>query len=154
MNSFLDGFSGYNQVSIPEQDKDKTTFTTDWRTYAYHKMPFGLCNAPATFQRMMTTIFQDHLRKFLEIFINNFCVFGPRDQHINHLQQTFDKCREAQLSLHPEKCFFFMPSGILFGHRVSSEGIAMDKDKVKVIEALDPPTNIRELRAFLGHVGY
>ncbi|OAE22608.1 hypothetical protein AXG93_3149s1000 [Marchantia polymorpha subsp. ruderalis] len=105
-------------------------------------------------QRMMTTIFQDHLRKFLEIFIDDFCVFGPRDQHINHLQQTFDKCREAQLSLHPEKCFFFMPSGILLGHRVSSEGIAMDKDKVKVIEALDPPTNIRELRAFLGHVGY
>lgn len=108
-------------------------------------MPFGLCNAPATFQRMMTTIFQNDLRKFLEIFIDDFCVFGSRDQHLNHLQQTFDKCREAQLSLHLEKCFFFMTSGILLGHRVSSEGIAMDLDKVKVIVALDPPTNLREL---------
>ncbi|OAE29022.1 hypothetical protein AXG93_2683s1000 [Marchantia polymorpha subsp. ruderalis] len=120
--SFLDGFSGYNQVSIREQDKDKTTFTTDWGTYAYHKMPFGLCNAPATFQRMMTNIFQEHLRKFLEIFIDDFCVFGKRK--------------------------------ILLGHRVSSSGIAVDTEKAKVILKLEPPTNLRELRAFLGHVGY
>ncbi|OAE24676.1 hypothetical protein AXG93_4040s1030 [Marchantia polymorpha subsp. ruderalis] len=152
--SFLDGFSGYNQVSIREQDKDKTTFTTDWGTYAYHKMPFGLCNAPATFQRMMTNIFQEQLRKFLEIFIDDFCVFGKRSEHLSHLKQTFDKCRESSLSLHPEKCFFFMTSGILLGHRVSSDGIAVDIEKVKVILELEPPTNLRELRAFLGHVGY
>lgn len=152
--SFLDGFSGYNQVSIREQDKDKTTFTTDWGTYAYHKMPFGLCNAPATFQRMMTNIFQEQLRKFLEIFIDDFCVFGKRSEHLSHLKQTFDKCRESSLSLHPEKCFFFMTSGILLGHRVSADGIAVDVEKVKVILELEPPTNLRELRAFLGHVGY
>lgn len=83
--SFLDGFLEYNQVSIREQDKYKTTFTIDWGTYTYHKMPFGLCNALATFQRMMTTIFQDHLWKFLEIFIDDFCVFGSRAKHLEHL---------------------------------------------------------------------
>lgn len=140
--SFLDGFSGYNQVSIREQDKDKTTFTTDRRTYAYHKMPFGLCNAPATFHRMMTNIFQKQLRKFLEIFIDDFCVFGRRSEHMRHLRQTFDRCRESSLSLHPEKCFFFMTSGILLGHKVLSSGIAVDTEKAKVILKLEPPTNL------------
>lgn len=142
--NFLDGFSGYNQLSIREQDKDKTTFITDWGTYAYHKMLFGLCNAHVNFIRMMNTIFQDHLKRFLEIFIDDFCVFGPHDQHLSHSQQTFDTCktfvvseslfvcllcRESQLSLHPEKCFFFMTSGFLLGHRVSAEGISVDKQK-------------------------
>lgn len=93
--NFLDGFSGYNQVSIREQDKDKTTFITNWGTYAYYKMPFGLCHAPATFQRMMSTIFQDHLRKFLETIIDHFCVFGSHAQHLDNLQQTFKRCMES-----------------------------------------------------------
>ncbi|OAE27364.1 hypothetical protein AXG93_1609s1000 [Marchantia polymorpha subsp. ruderalis] len=67
---------------------------------------------------------------------------------------TFERCRESQLSLHPEKCFFFMTSGILLGHRVSASGIVVDVEKVKVILALEPPTNLQELRAFLGHVGH
>ncbi|KAL3694641.1 hypothetical protein R1sor_008292 [Riccia sorocarpa] len=152
--SFLDGFSGYNQVSIREQDKDKTTFTTDWGTFAYNKMPFGLCNALATFQRLMTNIFKDFLRKFLEIFIDDFCVFGSREKHLEFLKKTLEKCRETQLSLHPEKCFFGVPEGILLGHRISERGIEVDWEKVKVIWELDPPKNLRELRGFLGHVGY
>ncbi|OAE29228.1 hypothetical protein AXG93_1614s1000 [Marchantia polymorpha subsp. ruderalis] len=87
--------AGYNQVSIREQDKDKTTFITNWGTYAYYKMPFGLCHAPATFQRMMSTIFQDHLRKFLETIIDHFCVFGSHAQHLDNLQQTFKRCMES-----------------------------------------------------------
>ncbi|OAE34645.1 hypothetical protein AXG93_3267s1130 [Marchantia polymorpha subsp. ruderalis] len=146
--------TGKIRVSIREEDKDKTAFTTDWGAYAYHKMPFGLCNALATFQRMMTNIFQEQLRKFLEIFIDDFCVFGRRSEHLGHLRQTFDRCRESSLPLHPEKCFFFMTSGILLGHRVSSSGIAVETENVKVILELEPPTNLRELRAFLGHVGY
>ncbi|KAL3698608.1 hypothetical protein R1sor_012684 [Riccia sorocarpa] len=151
---FLDGFFGYNQVSIREEDQNKTTFTTDWGTFAYNRMPFGLCNAPATFQRLMNTIFKDFLRKFVEVFIDDFCVFGRREEHFEKLQMTFDRCREMGLALHLEKCFFMMTEGILLGHRVSGRGIEVDNEKVKVIIALEPPTNLRELRAFLGHVGY
>ncbi|OAE26957.1 hypothetical protein AXG93_225s1000 [Marchantia polymorpha subsp. ruderalis] len=75
-------------------------------------------------------------------------------EHLGHLRQTFDRCRESSLSLHPEKCFFFMTGGNLLGHTVSSSGIAVDTEKVKVIFELEPLTNLRELRAFLGHVGY
>ncbi|KAL3679659.1 hypothetical protein R1sor_022615 [Riccia sorocarpa] len=152
--SFLDGFSGYNQVSIREEDQSKTTFTTDWRTFAYNRMPFGLCNAPATFQRLMNTIFKDFLRKFVEVFIDDFCVFGTRAEHFENLKLTFERCRKMNLALHPEKCYFMMTEGILLGHRVSARGIEVDTDKVKVIWQLEPPTNLRELRAFLGHVGY
>ncbi|OAE24794.1 hypothetical protein AXG93_3086s1010 [Marchantia polymorpha subsp. ruderalis] len=77
-----------------------------------------------------------------------------REKCVVSKEQTFDKCRESPLSLHPEKCFFFMTSGILLGHPVSAERIAVDAEKVKVILALEPPTNLRELWAFLGHVGY
>ncbi|KAL2624212.1 hypothetical protein R1flu_008457 [Riccia fluitans] len=93
--SFLDGFLGYNQVSIREEDKDKTTFTMDCGTFVYHKMPFGLCNALATFQRMMITIFQEFLRKFLEIFIDDFCVFRPKKDHLNSLAIVFQRCRDS-----------------------------------------------------------
>jgi Reverse transcriptase (RNA-dependent DNA polymerase) len=84
--SFLDGYSGYNQVSIRQEDQDKTTFMTDLGTFAFWVMPFGLCNAPGTFQWIMMIIFQDFLRKFLEIFINDFCVYGAEKDHLKHLK--------------------------------------------------------------------
>ena len=83
--SFLDGFSGYNQVSIRIVDQLKTTLTTEWRIFAFNWMPFGLCNAPGTFQRLMMDIFRDFLRYFLEVFIDDFFVFSKRDQHLGFL---------------------------------------------------------------------
>jgi hypothetical protein len=117
-------------------------------------MPFGLCNGPGTFQRIMMVMFQEFLRKFLEIFIDNFCVFSSDEEHLDHLRQTFEKCLESGLYLHPEKCFFGMQQGVLLGHVVSSKGIEVDKDKIKVIVDLLVPTNISELRGFLGHTWY
>ena len=104
--SFLDGFSGYNQVSIREEDQLKTTFTTDWGTYAFNRMPFGLCNAPGTFQRLMMDIFQDFIKHFLEVFIDDFAVFSNWVGHLSYLRKAFQRCRETQLKLHPGKCFF------------------------------------------------
>ena len=72
--SFLDEFSGYNQVSIKEEDQHKTAFATEWGIYAYRVMPFGLTNAPATFQRLMTHAFKEYLQIFLEIFMDDLCV--------------------------------------------------------------------------------
>ena len=76
--SFLDGFLGYNQVQITHDNRPLTTFTTDWGTFAYNVMPFGLCNAPATFQRVMTQAFNKYLRKFMEIFLDDFCILGSK----------------------------------------------------------------------------
>ena len=81
--SFLDGFSSYNQVKIAKEDQLKNTFTTDWATYAYTVMPFGLCNAPATFQRVMTQAFQKYLRISMENFLNDLCMFSSRKEHLD-----------------------------------------------------------------------
>jgi len=152
--SFLDGFAGYNQIHIKKEDQSKTTFTTDWGTFAFSRMPFGLCNAPTTFQRAMMVIFNDFLRDFMEIFIDDFCVYGSTEDHTEHLRQTFERCRWAGLSLQAEKCFLAMTEGILLGHKISKKGIEVDYDKIAVVLALEIPTNLKELRGFLGCVGY
>ena len=152
--SFLDGISGYNQVFIRLEDQLKTTFTTEWGTFVFNRMPFGLCNAPGTFQQLMMDIFQDFLRHFLEVFIDDFAVFSKKQDHLNFLKKTFERCRETNLKLHPGKCFLEMESGLLLGHVVSKNGLEVDLDKVKVILALTAPTNIREIRGFFGCVGY
>jgi len=152
--SFLDGFSGYNQVFIRKGDQLKTTFTTEWGTFAFNRMPFGLCNAPGTFQRLMMDIFKDFLRHFLEVFIDDFAVFSGRTDHHEFLRKTFQRCRETGLKLHPGKCFLGMESGILLGHVVSRQGLEVDSDKVRAILALVAPKTVREVRGFLGCVGY
>ena len=152
--SFLDGFSGYNQVQIAMEDRIKTTFTTDWGTYAYTVMPFGLCNAPATFQRAMTVAFQDYLRHFMEIFLDDFCVFSTKETHAECLSKCFAQCKKYGISLNAAKCQFLVPCGKLLGHIVSIHGIMVDPAKVAVIINLPLPDSVTEVRAFLGHVGY
>jgi hypothetical protein len=152
--SFLDGFSGYNQVFIRMNDQLKTTFTTEWGTFAFNRMPFGLCNTPGTFQWLMMDIFKDFLRHFLEVFIDDFAVFSNKEDHLEYLRKTFQRCRETNLKLHPGKFFFGMSSGILLGHIVGPHGLQVDMDKVKTMLALLAPSNVREIRGFLGCVGY
>jgi transposase InsO family protein len=152
--SFMDGFSGYNQIQIYEPHRWYTTFTTDWGTFAYMVMPFGLCNAPATFQRVMTEAFQEYLRKFMEIFLDDFAVFGTMEQHADYLQKCFDKCMEFGISINAAKSAFLVPFGKLVGHIVSERGIATDPDKVTIIASLPIPTTVSEVKGFLGHTGY
>ena len=102
----------------------------------------------------MMDIFQDFLKHFLEVFIDDFAVFSRWVEHLDYLRKTFQRCRETKLKLHPGKCFFGMLAGLLLGHIVSRKGIAVDVAKVIVMLALLAPTNLRELRGFLGCVGY
>src|SRR5450759_588711 len=152
--SFLDGYSGYNQVCIREEDQLKTAFTTEWGVFAFRRMPFGLCNAPGMFQRLMMNIFHDFLRKFLEVFIDDFAVYGKAKDHVDHLRMTFQRCRETGLKLHPGKCFFAVQEGILLGHKVSKKGIEVDKEKIVVWLAVAFPTNLTKVQGFLGCTGY
>jgi hypothetical protein len=152
--SFLDGFSGYNQVFIRMNDQLKIKFTTEWGTFAFNRMPFGLCNAPGTFQWLMMDIFKDFLRHFLEVIIDDFAVFSNQEDHLEYLRKTFQRCRETNLKLHPGKCFFGMSSGILLKHIVGPHGLQVDMDKVKTMLALLVPSNVKEIQGFLGCVGY
>jgi hypothetical protein len=106
---FLDGYFGYNQVPVDPEDQEKTTFTCPFGTFAYRLMPFGLCNAPATFQRCMISIFSDMVERFMEIFMDDFSVFGSFFQECqHHLTLVLVRCKEKNLVLNWEKCYFMV----------------------------------------------
>lgn len=152
---FLDGYSGYNQIAVNPEDQEKTAFTCPFGVFAYRKMPFGLCNAPATFQRCMLAIFSDLVEKCIEVFMDDFSVFGASfDLCLVNLDTVLKRCVETNLVLNWEKCHFMVTEGIVLGHKISSRGIEVDKAKVEVIEKLPPPTNVKGIRSFLGHAGF
>nr|GEV59425.1 reverse transcriptase domain-containing protein [Tanacetum cinerariifolium] len=123
---FLYGFSCYFQILIDPQDQEKTTFTCPYGTFAYRRMPFGLCNAPGTFQRCMMAIFHDMIEKTMEVFMDDFS----------------------------EKSHFMVKEGIVLGHKISKNGTAIDKANVDVIAKLPHPTSVKGIRSFLGHAGF
>ena len=150
--SFLDGFSGYNQVLMALEDREKMTFVTEWGAYASNVMTFGLKNAPTTFQRMVQEIFKDYLTTFMRVFLDDFSVFGSKVEHVAQLRLCLQRCRETRLSLNPAKCVFGVKSGVLLGHVISQAGIAIDIKKVEAIVSLEAPVNIKQLGRFLGQV--
>ncbi|CAL8988366.1 unnamed protein product [Prunus brigantina] len=152
---FLDGYSGYNQIAIAPEDQEKTTFTCPFGTFAYRRMPFGLCNAPATFQRCMMSIFSDMVEKFIEVFMDDFSVFGDSfDQCLHNLSKVLARCEQTNLVLNWEKCHFMVNQGIVLGHVISSKGIEVDKAKIDLIASMPSPTSVKEVRSFLGHAGF
>ncbi|CAN6691955.1 unnamed protein product [Malus baccata var. baccata] len=152
---FLDGYSGYNQIVIAPEDQEKTTFTCPFGTFAYRHMPFGLCNAPATFQRCMMSIFSDYVEKIIEVFMDDFSVFGDSfDGCLHNLSLILKRCVETNLVLNWEKCHFMVKQGIVLGHIISEKGIEVDKSKIDLVRHLPYPTSVREVRSFLGHAGF
>jgi len=159
---FLDGYSGYNQIVVDPEDQEKTAFTCPFGVFAYRKMPFGLCNAPATFQRCMLAIFLDLIekcieviKKCIEVFMDDFFVFGATfEDCLENLDTVLKRYVETNLVLNWEKCHFMVKEGIVLGHRISGKGIEVDKAKVEVIEKLPPSTNIKGVRSFLGHADF
>ncbi|GJZ91489.1 reverse transcriptase domain-containing protein [Tanacetum coccineum] len=149
---FLDGFSGYFQIPIDPKDQDKTTFTCPYGTFAYRRMPFGLCNAPGTFQRCMMAIFHDMIEETMEVFMDDFSVFGDSfSSCLSHLDKMLKRCEDTNLVLNWEKCHFMVKEGIVLGHKISKSGIEVDKAKVDVIAKLPHPTTVKGVRsAILG----
>nr|GFB24693.1 reverse transcriptase domain-containing protein [Tanacetum cinerariifolium] len=152
---FLDGFSGYFQISIDPKDQEKTKFTCPYEMFAYRRMPFGLCNAPGTFQRCMMAIFHDVIEKTMEVFMDNFTVFGNSFQTcLSHLEKMLKRCEDTNLCLNWEKSHFMVKEGIVLGHKISKNGIEVDKAKVYVIAELPHPTTVKGIRSFFGHAGF
>ncbi|GJY49695.1 reverse transcriptase domain-containing protein [Tanacetum coccineum] len=152
---FLDGLSGYFQIPIDHKDQEKTTFTCPYGTFAYRHMPFGLCNAPGTFQCCMMAIFYDMIEKTMEVFMDDFLVFGNSFENcLSRLDKMLKRCEDTNLCLNWEKSHFMVKEGIVLGHKISKNGIEVDKAKVDVIAKLPHPTTVKGVRSFLGHAGF
>ncbi|GKE61294.1 reverse transcriptase domain-containing protein [Tanacetum coccineum] len=118
-------------------DQEKTTFTCPFGTYAYRRMPFGLCNAPATFQRCMLAIFHDMIEESIEVFMDDFFVFGNSfDNCLNNLDKMFQHCKDAHLVLNWEKCHFMVKEGIVLGHK---DMPVSTKDSLKISQKIARP---------------
>ncbi|GJZ38742.1 reverse transcriptase domain-containing protein [Tanacetum coccineum] len=147
---FLDGFSGYFQIPIDPQDQEKTTFTCPYGTFAYRRMPFGLYIALGTFQRCMMAIFHDMIEKTMEVFMDDFSVFGDSFATcLSNLDKMLKRCEDTNLVLNWEKCHFMCKEGIVLGHKISKSGIEVDRAKVDVIAKLPHPTTVKGVRSFL-----
>ncbi|GJS93798.1 reverse transcriptase domain-containing protein [Tanacetum coccineum] len=115
-------------------------------------MPFGLCNAPGTFQRCMLAIFHDMVEKTMEVFMDDFSVFGNSFENcLSRLDKMLQRCEDTNLCLNWEKSHFMVKEGIVLGHKISKNGIEVDKAKVDVIAKLPDPTTVKGVRSFLGH---
>jgi hypothetical protein len=135
--SFIDGFSGYNQISVHPDDREKTTFTTPWGTFMYAKMPFGMMNVGATFQRAMDIAFIGEKDKFVLIYLDDITVFsGIHKEHLQHLRKEFFKCGKYGISLNPKRSQFSLKEGKLLGHIVTVEGVKIDPARVEAIQKL------------------
>ncbi|MCQ7416404.1 reverse transcriptase family protein, partial [Salmonella enterica] len=134
---------------IAPEDQEKTTFTCPYGTFAFRRMPFGLCNAPTTFQRCMLAIFSDMIESTVEVFMDDFSVFGGSFQNcLENLGKVLKRCEDTHLVLNWEKCHFMVKEGIVLGHRISKNGLEVDRAKVEVIERLEPPNSVKEFGVF------
>nr|GEY32765.1 reverse transcriptase domain-containing protein [Tanacetum cinerariifolium] len=152
---FLDGFSRYFQIPIDPRDQEKTMFTCLYGTFAYRRMPFGLCNAPGTFQRCMVAIFHDIVEKTIKVFMDDFSVFGNSFKNcLFRLDKMLQRCEDTNLSLNWEKSHFMVKEGIVLGHKISKNRIEVGRAKVDVIAKLPHPTTVKGVWSFLGHAGF
>lgn len=138
--SFMDGFSGYNQIKMAPEDEELTAFRTPKGIYCYPVMPFGLKNAGATYQRTMTNIFNDILHNTIECYVDDLVVkTKKRENHLNDLRKVFDRLRKYQLKMNPLKCAFGVTFGKFLGFVVRYQGIEIDPTKIKAIMEMPPP---------------
>ena len=152
---FLDGYFGYNQIEIALENQEKSTFTCPYGTFAFRRMPFGLCNAPVTFQRCMMSIFFDLVEEVMEIFMDDFSVYGSSfEDCLRNLETVLQRCQDKNLALNWEKCHFMVTEGIVLGHKISAAGLEVDQAKIVVIKTLMPPIIVKGIRSFLGHVRF
>jgi len=151
----LDGISGYNQILVHPTDQEKTNFTTPRGTFMYSKMPFGLINVGATFQRATGISFSEERDKFVVIYLDDITVFSKNyERHIQHLEKVFQKCIKFGVSLNSKKSHFALEEGKLLGNIISKDGIRIDPSRVEAIEKIDIPRSRKEVQSFIGKVNF
>ena len=154
--STLDLKSGYWQVPVMERDKEKTTFrTSSGQLYEFNQVPFGLCNAPATFSRLMDRVLSGLHWETCLFYLDDIIVFSSTwEEHLAWLQQVFERLRHADLKLGAEKYTFAAKEVSYLGHRVTEEGLLPDSALLAAIREIQPPKTVTEVRSFLGLAGY
>ena len=136
-------------------DQEKTAFTIFYGLFEFTVMPFGLCNAPATFQRLMETVLHGLLGNFVSVYLDDIIIYSSTiDRHLEHLDTVFDRLRQAGLRLKPSKCQFFCPQIAYLGHVISVDGIRPDPEKITKIQNWPRPRNQKELQRFAGLANY
>jgi hypothetical protein len=153
--SKIDLRSGYHQLRIREADIQKTTFVTRYRQYEFTVMPFGLTNAPTFFMNLMNKVFMEELDKFVIVFIDNILIYSKsREDHEHHLRIVLERLRAHRLYGKLSKCEFWLEKIAFLGHILTAEGIEVDPSKVEAVSKCKQPSNVSEVRSFLGMVGY
>lgn len=153
--STMDLASGYNQVPVEEADKPKTAFCTPFGLFEWNRMPFGLCNAPSTFQRLMERLFGDQQCQSLLLYLDDIVVFSSSvRQHLDRMEVVLQRLQKEGLKVKLSKCAFFKEEVRYLGHVISSEGVSTDPDKIKAVTQWCCPTSVAELRSFLGFASY
>ena len=150
--SMLDLAAGYWQVRMDGDSQEKTAFSTCSGHYEFHVMPFGLCNGPSTFQRLMESVLMGLSRSRCMVYLDDVMVIGRNfTEHLENLREVFGRFRQANLKLQPEKCFLEV---LYLGYVVSRKGISADVQKVEAVRSFPRPTNLTSLRSFLGLASY
>ena len=142
----LDLFSGYHQIGMTARAIERSAFITPRGTYVYLRMPFGLCNAPGTFQRTMNEIFADIINRWMMVYVDDVIIFTKTFQeHLDTIREVFNKLKKRGLFIKPSKCSFAQFSAKFLGHIVDAQGNHPDPDKVKAVKEYPRPTNITEV---------
>ena len=151
--SFMDAFSGYNQIRMDEVNQEKTSFITSQGLFCYEVMPFGLKNAGATYQKLVNHMFHPQIGRNVEVYVYDMLVKSlDEEKHLDDLKETFDTLRQHNMKLNPGKCAFGVSSGKYLGFMVSHRGIEANPDKIQAILDMEPLKNIKEIQSLTGRV--
>lgn len=153
--SALDLTSGFHQVPLEKSSQEKTAFSTNRGHYEFLRMPFGLKNAPATFQRLMNRVLLGLIGRICFVFIDDIIVFGQTlEEHNQNLIQVFDRLRQHHLKLEPDKCEYLKPELQYLGHIISEDGVKPNPEKLKAVQNFPEPRTSKQIKQFLGLAGY
>ena len=149
--TFLDAYSGYNQILMHPPDQEKTSFVTSQGTYCYKVMPFGLKNDGATYQRLVNKMFRKQIGHTMEVYIDDMVVKSKKaEDHMGDLTETFEVLRQYRMKLNPAKWSFGVASGKFLGYMVTERGIEASPEQIKAIQGLRPPRSIKEVQRLTG----
>ncbi|XP_035844030.1 uncharacterized protein LOC118490476 [Helianthus annuus] len=150
---FLDCYKGYHQVQMAVQDEDKTAFRTPTGLYCYTKMPFGLKNAGATYQRLMNETFSDAIGKYIEVYMDDLVIMSKEESAmLANIQKTFNTLRSVSIKLNPAKCSFGMEERKFLGFIVTKDGFKVNPEKVQAIERMPSPANVKDMQKLAGRL--